>query len=347
MLKKTCDTAPIPFSFVEDALGCLVRQGYDTEPVLQEAGLTTDEVGPVSAEQYGALWLAIARITDDEFFGLSARPMRQGSFTLLCHAVLHAESLGQALRRALRFLRIVLDEPYGELRIDDGKAHIILIKNRSPYPAFAYRTFLLLLLGLACWLVGRRIPLQSIDFSCALPEGRPDYLEFFGVPVNFNKPRCCLSFESIYLDLPVIRSDAALKPFLRDVPANLLVRYRHDTGWVTRLRACLKQSPPTDWTDFEAMAERLGVSPATLRRRLRDEGQSYASLKDEIRSGIAQTLLGANELSVAAIAAQLGFTEASAFHRAFRKWTGKSPGAFRRDLLRARVIDSKESVLTC
>ncbi|HZG18609.1 MAG TPA: AraC family transcriptional regulator [Herbaspirillum sp.] len=343
MLKKAGDTPSIPFAFVEDALDCLVRQGYDTAQVLKEAGLVRneDELGPVTAEQYGALWLAIARTTDDEFFGLSARPMRQGSFTLLCHAVLHSQSLGQALRRALRFLRIVLDEPYGELRIEGGKAHIILIKNRSPYPAFAYRTFLLLLLGLACWLVGRRIPLQCIDFSCSIPEGRPDYLEFFGVPVNFNKSRCSLSFDAIYIDLPVIRSDIALKPFLRDVPANLLVRYRHDTGWVTKLRTYLKESPPTDWMDFEAIAERLGVSPATLRRRLRDEGQSYASLKDEIRSGVAQTLLGRNELSVAAIAVHLGFTEASAFHRAFRKWTGKSPGAYRRDLLHVRVTDSK------
>ncbi|ALU90058.1 AraC family transcription regulator protein [Herbaspirillum rubrisubalbicans M1] len=341
MLKKASDTPSIPFAFVEDALGCLLRQGYETAPVLQQAGLVSneDELGPVTAEQYGALWLAIARITDDEFFGLSARPMRQGSFTLLCHAVLHSQSLGQALRRALRFLRIVLDEPYGELHVEDGKAHIILIKNRSPYPAFAYRTFLLLLLGLACWLVGRRIPLQRIDFSCALPEGRPDYLEFFGVPVNFNKPRCCLSFDAVYLDLPVIRSDIALKPFLRDVPANLLVRYRHDTGWVTRLRDSLKQSSPTDWPDFDVIAERFEVSPATLRRRLRDEGQSYASLKDEIRSGLAQALLGKNELSVAQISTQLGFTEPSAFHRAFRKWTGKSPGAFRRDLLKIRVGD--------
>jgi AraC-like DNA-binding protein len=339
MLKTVTDTPAIPFTFVEDALACLARLGYETGAVLSAADIPADSTGPISAQQYGRLWLAIANTTDDEFFGLSARPMRQGSFTLLCHAVLHARSLDQALRRALRFLRVVLDEPEGELRVDGGQAKIVLVKNRSSYPAFAYRTFLLLVLGLACWLVGRRIPLQRIDFSCAHPDHRPDYSEFFGVPVNFNQPQCALTFDAVYLDLPVIRSEAALKAFLKEAPGNLLLRYRHDTGWVTRLRASLKAHAPVDWPDFELLAEQLGVSPATLRRRLRDEGQSYASLKDEIRSAIAQSLLGKNEPSVASIAAQLGFAEPSAFHRAFRKWTGKSPGEFRRTLLHARETD--------
>lgn len=330
------DPHSIAYSFVEDALGCLSRQGFATEDVLRAAGLEGGAKEAITALQYGKLWREIARLSDDEFFGLAARPMRQGSFTLMCHAVLHTSTLAQALHRALRFLRIVLDEPYGELRVEDGRAQIVLIRNRSPYPAFAYRTFLLLVLGLACWLVGRRIALQRIDFACSIPEERPDYLQFFGVPVHFGQPRCVLSFDAAYLDLPVIRNDAALRAFLREAPGNLLLRYRHDTGWVTRLRAHLKEKAPADWPDFDALAAQLGVSAATLRRRLREEGQSFASLKDEIRSGLAQTLLRQGELSVASVAAQLGFTEPSAFHRAFRKWTGVSPGAFRRDLQEAR-----------
>jgi len=82
---------------------------------------------------------------------------------------------------------------------------------------------------------------------------------------------------------------------------------------------------------------RLGTTPATLRRRLRSEGQSFASVKDELRGALAQSLLRADTLSVAEIAIELGFTEPSAFHRAFRKWTGTSPGAFRRDVNAAQT----------
>jgi AraC-like DNA-binding protein len=317
--------------FVEDALACLRRQGIAPEPVLRAVGLPATVHEPVTAQQYGGLWLEIARALDDEFFGLAARPMRRGSFALLCHAVLHAGTLGKALRRALQFLRVVLDDPHGELLVTDGQAQIVLTGVPAPCPAFAYRTFWLILLGVACWLTGRRIPLQCIDFACPSPDQRADYLQFFGVPVHFDQPQTRLVFDAAWLDLPTIRSERALKIFLRGTPGNLLVRYRHDAGWVTKIRTHLKALPAASWPDFDTLARQLHITPATLRRRLRSEGQSFASLKDEMRSALAQSLLRESALSVAEIASELGFTEPSAFHRAFRKWTGTSPGAFRRD----------------
>ncbi|MET3553264.1 AraC-like DNA-binding protein [Burkholderia sp. 567] len=318
--------------FVEDALESLRRQRIPAGPVLHAAGLPAAVHGPVTPQQYGRLWLAIASAIDDEFFGLAARPMRPGSFMLLCHAVLDAGTLEKALRRALQFLRVVLDEPHGELVVADGQAQIVLKQAGAPYSAFAYRTFWLILLGVACWLTGRRIPLQRIDFACPCPDHRTDYHQFFGVPVHFDRPDSRLAFNAAYLGLPTIRSTQALKTFLRGAPGNLLVRYRHDTGWVAKTRAHLKALPTAEWPDFDTLAVRLGTTPATLRRRLRSEGQSFASIKDELRGALAQSLLRAHRLSVAEIAAELGFTEPSAFHRAFRKWTGTSPGAFRRDV---------------
>ena len=88
-----------PF-FVEEAIDCLKRQGKAPGKVLASVGLPARIDAPISAESYGALWLAIAAEMDDEFFGMAARPMRRGSFTLLCHCILHARTLDQALRRA-------------------------------------------------------------------------------------------------------------------------------------------------------------------------------------------------------------------------------------------------------
>jgi hypothetical protein len=124
--------------FVEEALDSLRRLGKPTEPILTRIGLPPQVDQPVSAETYGALWLAIAAELDDEFFGMSARPMRRGSFTLLCHCVLHAPTLGHALRRALRFLDMVLDDPRGTLVIRDGLAQIELRDAGEPRSAFAY-----------------------------------------------------------------------------------------------------------------------------------------------------------------------------------------------------------------
>ncbi|MGU7785284.1 AraC family transcriptional regulator [Burkholderia sp. PU8-34] len=317
--------------FVEDALASLRRQGVDVAPLLRAAGLPAGVDAPVTVQQYGRLWLAMAEALDDEFFGLAARPMRVGSFALLCHAVLHTATLEQALRRSLRFLRVVLDHPHGRLQVAGGEARIVLADVGAPRPAFAYRTFWLILLGLACWLVGRRIPLRRIDFACPSPEHRADYGHFFGAPVHFGQPDSRLTFDAAFLALPTIRSEQALKTFLRGAPANILVRYRHDTGWVAKIRAHLKAMPAAEWPCFDTLATQLDMPPATLRRRLRSEGQSFAAIKDEMRSVMAQSLLRDGTRSVADIAVELGFSEPSAFHRAFRKWTGHSPGGFRAD----------------
>ena len=194
--------------FVADALACMREQGIAAAPLLAEAGLAGVPTEPVTSAQYGQLWHAMARAAQDEFFGLGARPMRPGSFTLLCHAVLHAGTLERALRRALRFLRVVLDDPSGALELREGLAEIVLTDRGTPRSAFAYRTYWLILMGLACWLVGRRIPLRRLDFACPAPDHRRDYRQFFGAPVQFGRPASRLTFDADHLALPLIRIEA-------------------------------------------------------------------------------------------------------------------------------------------
>lgn len=315
--------------FVEDALCCLHERRIDPSPLLRAAGLPGQVTEPVSNIAYGQLWWAIAQAIEDEFFGLAARPMRPGSFDLLCHAVLHARTLDQALRRALDFLRVVLDQPRGTLRIREGSAEIVL-EDVTERPAFAYRTYWLILMGVSCWLIGRRIPLRDLDFACPAPQHRQDYHQFFNAPVRFGQPQTRLRFDAAYLRLPTVRSDQALAQFLREAPANILVRYRHDRGTAARVRARLKETSPAAWPGVTELAAEMRLSEATLRRQLRAEGQSYAALRGEMLSVAAQRLLRETDRPVAAIAEALGYSEAGAFYRAFRGWTGQSPGAFRR-----------------
>ncbi|WP_101419855.1 AraC family transcriptional regulator [Brucella melitensis] len=315
--------------FVEDALESVRQRGLDTAPLMAAAGLPQKVREPVTNVQYGRLWWLIAQTIDDEFFGLAARPMRPGSFDLLCHAVLHAGTLEHALRRALQFLNVVLDDPRGELRIRDGMAHIVLTDAAGHRPAFAYRAYWLILMGVASWLVGRRIPLRTLDFACPAPVHRQDYHKFFGAPVLFDQPATRLVFSSTYLALPIIRSDVALENFLREAPANILIRYRHDHDISFRVRAQLNALPAQEWPSFDDLAKGLRMSAPTLRRRLKAEGQSFGTIKDELRFVIAQKLLQEKKLSIAEVAAELGYSEPSAFYRAFQKWVGRSPGQFR------------------
>ena len=91
----------------------------------------------------------------------------------------------------------------------------------------------------------------------------------------------------------------------------------------------MRQAQPVDWPDSEAIAAALNMAEATLRRRLKQEGTTYQSIRDALRRDLAIARLADTTQTIAEIAHALGFAEPSAFHRAFRKWTGVRPATYR------------------
>ena len=326
----------ISMAFVEEALVGYCQRGGNAGALLAQAGIAPDLLGAaqarVSSRQYGELWRLLAERLDDEFFGMDPHRMKAGSFTLLCHAVVHADTLERALRRALRFLRLVLDGIEGEL-VRDGETARLLLHDRpagaAPQRAFAYGTWLMILHGLACWLVGRRIPLLTAEFRCPRPAFWAEWQVLFTPALVFDGERTGVSFAAAVLDLPTIQNERTMKVFLREAPANFLVKYKNSTSLSARIRRRLRDLPPAAWPDFATLAGQFHASPATLRRRLEEEGQSYRSIMDDLRRDLAISLLSDSDRTLADIAHELGFAEASAFHRAFRKWTGARPGEYR------------------
>ena len=108
-----------------------------------------------------------------------------------------------------------------------------------------------------------------------------------------------------------------------------MTRERYDRSLVTRVRAMIGHDFSEGFPSFESISDALHVSAPTLRRRLKREGTTFQQLKDDCRREAACEYLKQPDLSVTAVAVQLGFTDPSAFHRSFKKWTGMTPGAYR------------------
>jgi AraC-like DNA-binding protein len=326
----------VSMHFVVALLAPAAGRGVDCPALLRQAGIDpaglTEPAARVSAECYAALMRAVAFSLDDEFFGRDSRRMKVGSFAMLCHAVIGCRDLQRALARALRFYGLMLDDIGGSLQHQDGQLSVVLrpLRPMAQADLFAHENLLLFLHRLACWLVNRRIPVRSLGFAFAEPDHAAEYRLIFGAPARFRQPRSTLGFEVRFGALPVVRDEAALKEFLALAPENLFVRYRPSHGTALRVRRHLAALAPTDWPAFATLARSLGMSASTLHRRLAAEDSSFQTLKDQLRRERATSLLRSGEHSVMAVAEQLGFAEASAFHRAFRKWTGLAPGRFRR-----------------
>jgi AraC-like DNA-binding protein len=335
---RSAEPGTIAICFVAAALQSVRARGLNADEMLAKVGLSPSLLqvpqARVSAKHYGALWRTIALALDDEFFGQDSRRMKAGSFAMLCHAAVACKTLGQALDRSLRFYALILDDIAGTLMRDDQAARIVLQERvaGASQRVFAHELLLLLLYGVSCWLVGRRIPLLRTEFSYPEPAHSAEYRLMYCAELSFDRPNTAIAFDASYLDLPVVQNEQSIKEFLRTAPESILLKYKNGSSLTARVRRRLRQFLPGEVPDFEGLADQMNMTPATMRRRLHEEGESYQSIKDQLRRDLAISYLSHSSRSVMDIALELGFSERSAFHRAFRKWTGASPGEFRRTL---------------
>jgi AraC-like DNA-binding protein len=359
--------ATVAMGFVNGMLAGLVRQGLDPAPLLAAAEVdTADTANRIPVENYAALYNLINRELDDEGFGLFAQPMRLGSFEFLCRSTISAPTLAEALQRACRFLRIVLPDMVVEVRREKALAELVISERRplagridSPSRVFAFEWLLRLLHGLACWLAGRGLALDSVSFPYPQPAHVDDYALIFtehstflpSLPTSLpagargaQRPPSPASgrgvggegnhtltatFNANLLDLPIRRDEAALTTFLDGAPGKITTLYRRDREMVIRVRDLLRAALP-DSLSLEEVADQLHLSPRTTHRRLEEEGSSFRGIKDALRRDMALARLTKTRDPIAQVAADLGYADTSAFYRAFVEWTGMAPVNYRR-----------------
>ncbi len=325
----------ISIYFVQSALEPVIERGLDADALLIDAGISPGLLqspqGRVTAQNFSALWLGVARVLDDELFGQDSRRMKVGSFAMLCQILIHCDTLKSALQRMTRFFNLILDDFHCSL--DIGARHAWLTIRETPGPkaprVFGYETLLMLQHGLACWLIGRRIPILAAAFAYPEPSRSAEYHLMYSENLRFNDSATSLEFDRSYLELPVIQNERTVKEFVRVAPANIVLKYKNSSGLAAQIRRRLRTAARSDWPDFNTFAASLHMTASTLRRRLDDEGQSFQDIKDQLRRDMAIDSLCHTAKSMTDIAEELGFAEASAFQRAFKKWTGSSPGEYR------------------
>lgn len=321
---------------VEQILQGARRQGRDVGAILRRSGIPPSLLGSplsrISQVQYAALMRTLRRVTRDELWGLCARPVPLGAFALGCRHLVHCATLGEALADGLRFWNLLIDDFSARLTVSGGVAAIRLRETgvgTDPCLGYAQRVFLFLGLGLACWLVARRIPLLKVDYRESAANEGSDAYRLFQAPMRYGQARYAIEFDARWLALPVVQSRQSLGEFLRQAPAALVVRYRDGASVTERIRRLLRRRLDAEMPSLEEVGRALAMTPQTLRRRLRDEGQGFQALKDDLRRDAAIEYLARPELTLVDVAGLLGFSEPSAFHRAFKRWTGAAPGEYR------------------
>lgn len=325
----------ISIHFVNAALAGVKRLGYDIETLLPRVGIETELLAHakarISPEQYIKLLQTLWLITQDEHVGFGEHPRRLGTFAMMCQLIVHCKTLGQALEHSAEFYRLFGDDWVVNIERDKHEARLVpMIPKTTPTKHFITENVLMIWHGLASWLIDRRLPLERIQFDYEAPIYADEYDALFFAPaVQFNAHRTEISFAADYLDLPIRQNEETLEEFLKVAPAQLLVKFKNQSSLTNRIREVLKNQIGEEMPTLNDVAAVLYLSPQTLRRRLASEGKSYQAVKDALRRDAAIHLLLYPELSLEDVAQQVGFSETSTFHRAFKKWTGVTPGLYR------------------
>jgi AraC-like DNA-binding protein len=303
--------------------------------VLRRAGiapaLLESKLARVTQSQFARLMTALMRHHRDEFWGLGSVPLPLGSFAMCGRMLVGHRRLGDAVRAGLRYYHALLPDFVPRLQVNQGVAYLRMSPRHAlnDRQAYAVRVFMFLSYGVMCWLAARRIPVDEVVYQDSDVARRSDASRLFQAPIHLVDGEWGYRFDAKWLELPVVQNKESVEIFLRQAPACLIVKYRDQASFSERIRRLLRRYLTEEMPSLEAVSDMLATTPQTLRRRLQREGQGYQMIKDALRRDVAVEFLTQSELPLLEVAAQVGFSEASTFHRAFKAWTGLTPGAYR------------------
>lgn len=313
------------------------HHGLSPAALLDETGLGRGELDRgdtlVSIQRAVALLDSAARATGDATLGLRlATAMQWNDFGVLGYVLVHSPTLGAAFGNLRRYIAIHQTRGGIDLEVGPRVARVL-----RPTDAILGQSDQVVDLSLAMYTRLARDGLgeprwtpRAVCFRRRRPRSTAVHTRWFGAPLSFGQPRDALVLDSAELRRPFRAADPGLYPILLAQADTTLAGSpgRGEVGGDVR-QLVVGALGAGDVT-IEAVAGRLGVAPRSLQRRLRDVGLSFQMLLAEARLDLARRHLADPSLTLTETAFLLGYADLSAFSRAFRRWTGKSPQAFRR-----------------
>jgi len=312
----------------------LMTLGYDPLPFLRTHSLDGDRLLDPDATVPMSVCVGLlaegVRATGDDNLGLHiAEQAELGSFDVHFYAMVSSPTLGAAFERVCRYQRLIHET--SQVRLEKSRDRVVLSHRLSAGLAAPRQTAELLL---AAWVRAGRVatgtswnPAQ-VRFAHRAPRDVREHERFFGAPLRFATGENALVLPAALLDLPCRRTDPSLLSLLDRYATDRMGGQRAAT-FAERARAALSEELQAGNVAARGLAVRLKVSVRTLHRSLAAEGTSYRRILDQLRLDIAERHLMDDRVSVGEVAFLLGFSELSAFDRAFKRWTGRTPVTFR------------------
>jgi AraC-like DNA-binding protein len=298
------------------------------KPQLAAAVGLDDEAGHVPYDLVTALWQYAARRTADAAFGVhAAEGAPHGVFDVLEYAALASFTVGEALERLCRYHRLLTEVATFSLHAEVLRLSYRLGANRLP-PSRHASEYLLACITHKVRAASGAVP-ERVEFRHRAPRQLASHRRVFACAVAFEAEHDQIAYAPASFAMPLPRADPALRSILDRHAAALLDRLPKDELFGVRVGRWLCDHLATGDATLRRAAAHFRISERGLQRRLEAERESFETLLERTRRSEAERLLADRKISIGEISFLLGFSGASAFHRAFKRWTGRTPAAYR------------------
>ena len=310
--------------------------GIEAAPLLRQVGIDARQTelsgSRLSRDAVMRLWELAATATGDPSIGLTiGSRVRATTFYALGVAFMTSETLAKSLELLCRYYRVIVTVPL-QLELvhieSRSELRITYTDPRFPLPPIPFDSFIASIIGLC--RIATTPAFQPLEVRLAFADnnrGR-DYEALFNAPIIFAADVNAMVFDRAVLDQPLPGRSHDLLRVSDRVIENYLEALSPDAV-STEVRRLLLSMLPAGAVSQETVARRLHMSKSTLHRRLREENTSYQEVASSTRQALAIDYVSDSDHSLAYIAFLLGFSDQSNFSRAFRRWTGMSPKAYR------------------
>ena len=337
MTGRVRKTPVISLAATTGLIGAITTGGGDPDQVLRACGLSrravSDPHGFIACSIFARLLETAAQATRDACFGLHFgehyNPKNVGPVTYL---VLNSPTFAMGFETLARYLNahneggqvsFVIKGDWAYLRHEVNDPSIESPRQFSEYSMAVGRNTIRLMAG-SQWA-----PVE-VQFAHPAPSDVAEYTRVFGAPASFGCPTNAFVIEREFVDRQVPAADEHLYPVLKRYLDRVLAEMPREDDLLASIRRAVGESLRDGDPSLALVARKLAMGQRTLQRRLREQGVDFKWLVDDTRRRFSLNYLRERKHTLCDIACLLGYSEVSAFNRAFKRWTGSTPSDYRR-----------------
>ena len=318
-------------------LEAIEAAGGNPEQIARSVGLTPAAVskpdGFISCAQFARLLHEAAHATGDDCFGLHFgehfNPKDAGS---VAYVMINSPTIEAGFQNVGRYLSVHNQAAKVSFGVDGRFAYArhVLVDPGIEAPRQHNEYSMAMALNMVRLMAGSSWAPLETHFAHLDPGQHSEQARVFGAPVSFGRDANAFVIEREFLDRQVPAADPRLYPILRRYLDEVLTEVPREDDLLASVRRAVAESMRHGDPSLTTVGGRVAMGPRTLQRRLKDQGVEFKALVDDTRRVFALNYLRDPSHTLAEIAYLLGYSEVSAFNRAFRRWTGSTPSEYRR-----------------